>query len=70
MNLSIDGIVDLEDMETEMHFVGFGAAASAYFFNSIAFGNGIKFLDLGTFLAIFFPLMYAFEMGIDELKEY
>lgn len=70
MDLSIDSFVDLEDLETEMHFVGFGAAASAYFFNSIAFGGGINFLNMGTFLAIFFPLMYAFEMAIDELKDY
>ncbi|MFB6144378.1 MAG: hypothetical protein ABEJ98_03640 [Candidatus Nanohaloarchaea archaeon] len=70
MDLSIDGVVDLEDLRTEMHFVGFGAASSAYFFNSIAFGNGVDFISLGTFLAIFFPLMYAFEIGIDELKDY
>lgn len=70
MELSIDGVVDLEDMRTEMHFVGFGAAASGYFFNSLAFGNGVNYLDMGTFLAMFFPLMYAFEIGIEELKEY
>ena len=70
MDLSLDGVVDLEDMKTEMHFVGFGAAASAYFFNSLAFTNGVNYIDMGTFLAMFFPLMYAFEIGIEELKEY
>lgn len=70
MDLSVDGFVDLEDLRTEMHFVGFGAAACAYYFNNIAFNGTVDFIDLGTFLAMFFPLMYAFEMGVDELKEY
>lgn len=70
MELNIGDIPDLSNMKTEMHFAGFGAAFSAYYLTQVLFKGSFGYVELGTFLASFFPFMYGYEIAIDELKEY
>lgn len=61
--------IDLSDLDTRMHFAGFGGAVGAYLISALGFTGQLDILQLGTFLAAFFPVMYSFEIVLKSLEE-
>lgn len=60
---------DLSDLRTEMHLASISSAAAAFISAKMFISSQSLVLELGIFLAVFAPLLYAMEIAMDDLRE-
>jgi hypothetical protein len=60
---------ELSELRTEMHLAGISSAAAAFISAKMFLSSQSLILELGLFLAVFAPLLYATEIAMDDLRE-